>query len=367
VANNRSSSASGDGAEQAPSTQDLIDETGFCKRCLGETTSRSAGDLRTINGFGLRFYGSTEKCRECYSVIRALWVVFAFIPVIPLGTYRYQELANAIIVRRFLTRQTRKTRWPMVLTHWLGLAALLVLLVLLRWEGGAAAGAHERPLTEGERAEIQGSLDRARGRAEAAQQAWRRGIEEAVGQEVGPKADLGECPVNVPRPSSVDDRAPIWLNRIKGPPPRMSSAWSMDPGATCNWMSGYEKVAEDPELAPGARLPPGTAARLLEQAKALEATDLPWEVTFLIETEAPSGAVVGRTYLYDYRTKKVECAGRVSVTTSDGLKPGYREPSPGDNPARSEGERRRRDLRISMHRQVADSVSFRAGPVGGDR
>lgn len=353
---------------------DQIDRSGFCKRCFGQTTSQSPWNISTFNGFGTRFYGAAEKCRECYSVVRALWVVFAFIPVIPLGTYRYQFISYVAMGRRFIAaRQTRKTRWSMVFAHWLVLVAVVVVLIFMRWDVGIHdPDAGHRPLTDDERAGVQKSLDQARRRAEVAQKAWRGGIEQAVEKDVIPKIEFGACPVDVARPSTTDDHAPIWLNRMKGPLPDVSSNWTMNPNASSNWTNSYEKSAEDIELILGAKVTPETAARLLEDAKRLEVMEIPWEVTFLVETEVEpvargssydSGIVAGRTYLYDYRTKRVECAGRVLAKNSDRVNFNYTElllPSGGRIGTDQEfWLALKRDLRISTYRQVADSMRYR--------
>jgi hypothetical protein len=63
---------------------------GFCKSCAAATTEESAGSTFTMNGVGTELYGSKDPCQHCGSIIRTKFIVFVFIPLIPLGKYRFK-------------------------------------------------------------------------------------------------------------------------------------------------------------------------------------------------------------------------------------------------------------------------------------
>ena len=97
--------------------KEQILRTGFCEQCRADSTDDSPGGISAVNGIGRKFYGDAEKCSKCGSVVRVLWFVLASIPIIPLGTYRFQETQSGAVRFRFLARKTH-TRWPQVFTHW---------------------------------------------------------------------------------------------------------------------------------------------------------------------------------------------------------------------------------------------------------
>jgi hypothetical protein len=106
-------------------------QSGFCKECLAGSTSDSPGGISSINGIGRKFYGDAEKCPTCGSAVRVLWFVFCMIPIIPLGSYRFQETESGVVRSRFLARKTH-TRWPQVFTHWaVGLVLGVVAFALI--------------------------------------------------------------------------------------------------------------------------------------------------------------------------------------------------------------------------------------------
>lgn len=104
--------------------KEQILSTGFCQACADDSTAQSPGNISTINGIGRKFYGQAEKCAACGSVVRVLWLVFAYVPILPLGSYRFQMTGGGgwSSRSRFLARKTR-LRWPQVFAHWgVGLA-----------------------------------------------------------------------------------------------------------------------------------------------------------------------------------------------------------------------------------------------------
>jgi hypothetical protein len=75
----------------------------FCKKCALESTSQSAGNLRTINGIGTAFVGSSDPCPNCKSVVRRVWFTFLLVPVVPLGRYRVMQISP----QQFFSRSLR--------------------------------------------------------------------------------------------------------------------------------------------------------------------------------------------------------------------------------------------------------------------
>jgi hypothetical protein len=62
---------------------------GFCNACIAATTPvLAAGSNITINGIGHWFYGTTDPCKTCGSVVRNRWLCILFIPVLRVGTFR---------------------------------------------------------------------------------------------------------------------------------------------------------------------------------------------------------------------------------------------------------------------------------------
>jgi hypothetical protein len=84
-----------------------IIQAGFCNRCIEESSPKSPGGVTTINGIGRMFYGSSRRCNTCDSIVRTLWVVVFFVPIIPLGKYRYQRIRGTVFGGRFLARRLR--------------------------------------------------------------------------------------------------------------------------------------------------------------------------------------------------------------------------------------------------------------------
>jgi hypothetical protein len=93
--------------------------TGFCSRCLAETTDESPGNTRTYMLFmGTRLVGLADPCPTCDSVIqRKFFCVIA--PLVPLGRYRikYLDVERAALplfdvryVGRRIRTAERKTR-----------------------------------------------------------------------------------------------------------------------------------------------------------------------------------------------------------------------------------------------------------------
>jgi hypothetical protein len=60
----------------------------FCPRCLQLTEDREAPGSMVHNVVvGTRYMGSADRCDQCGSVVRTLWL-WLIVPVLPLGSYR---------------------------------------------------------------------------------------------------------------------------------------------------------------------------------------------------------------------------------------------------------------------------------------
>lgn len=90
----------------------------FCEACLREATGRNPGSIWWhFAGFGLLFFGKSEKCPTCGSVVRILCLVLFFIPVFPLKTYRYLQIDGHSLRGRFIARRTH-TRSKTLVALW---------------------------------------------------------------------------------------------------------------------------------------------------------------------------------------------------------------------------------------------------------
>ncbi len=97
--------------------------TTFCEKCTAESNDTTPGNISTINGIGRKFYGSAEPCPQCGSTIRTLWWTLVDIPIIPLGSFRYQLRDAKISRSQFWARKTQM-RWGQIFKTWIiGLSA----------------------------------------------------------------------------------------------------------------------------------------------------------------------------------------------------------------------------------------------------
>ena len=98
----------------------------FCEHCVAESTDETPGDVSTLNGIGRQFYGSSEPCPQCASVIRTLWWTVVELPVVPLGSYRYKTAQEGGRRARFWCRKLPARHWSQILKTWtIGLAAAI--------------------------------------------------------------------------------------------------------------------------------------------------------------------------------------------------------------------------------------------------
>jgi hypothetical protein len=69
-----------------------IRTTGFCSRCLAETTDESPGNVTTVNlFFGTRLIGIGDPCTTCGSIVQGKYFCL-LLPIVFLGRYRIKYL-----------------------------------------------------------------------------------------------------------------------------------------------------------------------------------------------------------------------------------------------------------------------------------
>jgi hypothetical protein len=112
---------------QAPGT--------FCSQCVAASEAKTPGNISATNGIGRMFYGNTDPCQACGSTIRTLWFALIYLPLIPLGSYRYIEIKTTGLGSRFFSRKTA-TRWDQVLKTWVigWLVGAAVVAAVIAWE-----------------------------------------------------------------------------------------------------------------------------------------------------------------------------------------------------------------------------------------
>jgi hypothetical protein len=98
--------------------RDYVAYPGFCQACIDSSTPISAGHNITFNGIGGMFYGTSDRCETCGSVLRSQWFCLLFIPIFRVGRYRVKYVApNRYFSRelpRIRKRNSVKTRHRML-------------------------------------------------------------------------------------------------------------------------------------------------------------------------------------------------------------------------------------------------------------
>jgi len=87
---------------------------GFCQWCDAGTTPKSAGSTYTVNGIGTTMYGAKSPCPHCGSIIKRKWLVVLFIPIIPLGSFRFKWVTRG----RYISRKLKPAGDPSSAPNW---------------------------------------------------------------------------------------------------------------------------------------------------------------------------------------------------------------------------------------------------------
>src|SRR5262249_43430344 len=129
------------GKRRGADDQEALRYGGFCRECRAGSTPRAPSGVSTSNWVGPRVYGGAGECEQCGSVVRVLWFVLLYIPLVPLGAYRYKRIEDGLTEGRFRARLTRM-RWEQVLPQW-G-PGLLVGVVIVAVVAALAGGGSRR-------------------------------------------------------------------------------------------------------------------------------------------------------------------------------------------------------------------------------
>jgi len=223
-------------------------------------------------------------------------------------------------------------------------------------------------VTEVERAErARVAIARARDRAALMQSRFETDVRAAVLGNVGPRPDLGACPVQLPSSTSL----------VRG-----RAAFPLLTLAPTELRHGLLSLEVAGVLADAHRAEQHVAAGRYEEAtlyaRALDREDRFRYDVVLITTAATApravtgaeyvpGEITGRAYLYDFGSRAVVCAADVHAASSKTV--GYvysdhHDAPPSLGPVASMGEAVAEDLRLQTERVVARAMQWRAGPLG---
>ncbi|MFJ9753157.1 tetratricopeptide repeat protein [Streptomyces chartreusis] len=81
----------------------------FCGPCTDETIALHATDTETVNGIGTRFYGASDPCPRCGSVVKREYFCVLWIPLWPMGRYRIITLSSSLAGSRYVGRRFPKS------------------------------------------------------------------------------------------------------------------------------------------------------------------------------------------------------------------------------------------------------------------
>lgn len=225
-----------------------------------------------------------------------------------------------------------------------------------------------RATTEAVRADgAREAIARARTRAALAQSRFEQGIRDAIAGEIGPRADLGRCPIDLPSRGSVlgqRDRPSFPLLILD----RTELDATLPSQAVAEVLADIRRARD--HLASGRYEEAKLYARALDRPERFK-----YDVVLVSRTtKGPRalsgnayepGALEGRAFIYDFATASVLCAGDVKITSS--MKVGYVFSDRADAPA-SLGARAsmtdalRDDLRVQSEQAIALAVRWRSGP-----
>lgn len=83
----------------------------FCPNCISSTTSESAGEIHSVNGFGFRFGNKRDLCPWCNSYVQNKYFSLFFIPIIKIGSYRVKSWSKnyglAKVSEQYISRKVR--------------------------------------------------------------------------------------------------------------------------------------------------------------------------------------------------------------------------------------------------------------------
>lgn len=204
----------------------------------------------------------------------------------------------------------------------------------------------------------------ARARAAAAQVRFESSVREAIAEDVGPRPDLGACPVALPGgPSLIRGRPAFPLLTVARDERTLPS-------------QAIAGVLADARRAEG-HLAAGRFEEATLYARALDRPErFGYDVVLVARANKPvraisgsvfePGEIEGRAYVYDFASGRVVCAGDVKARSSREL--GYMYSDRNDAPLSlgalaSLDDAMHEDLRRQTERAILEALRWRAGPT----
>lgn len=86
----------------------------FCARCMALTSDDFVGDTQTFWGIGPIFYGSSDPCSTCHSVVQRLCLCFMWIPVWPGNAYRVIYIDSGVFSSSYYSRRVLNAAPPLI-------------------------------------------------------------------------------------------------------------------------------------------------------------------------------------------------------------------------------------------------------------
>jgi len=210
------------------------------------------------------------------------------------------------------------------------------------------------------------TIDHARGRAHDAQAQFEQRVREAVGLDLAPRPDLGECPIALPAASTLSTgHAPAFpLLTLE----RVEIAATLPSQAVAGVLADVRRAE--------AHLASGRIAEATLYGRALDRPErFGYEVVLLARTSKrpralsgnayEPGEIDGRAFLYDFASNRVVCAGDVHAKSSKGISYTFSERVDAPvalGPTASMSEAIDDDMRLQTERAIIESLRWRAGP-----
>jgi hypothetical protein len=245
-------------------------------------------------------------------------------------------------------------------------------LVVICCAGGLARVARSgqrppprRPITEATRlGGARVAIASARARASAAQVRFETAVREAIAQDIGPRPDLGACPVALPSTSSlVYGRTAFPLLVVD----RTEVVATLPSQAIADVLADARRA--EGHLAAGRFEEATLYARALDRPErfgydVVLVANASKQVRALSGNAYEPGEIEGRAYLFDFASGRVVCAGDVKARSSKEI--GYVYSDRNDTPVSlgpvaSMGDAIREDIRRQTERAIIGAMRWRAG------
>jgi hypothetical protein len=225
-----------------------------------------------------------------------------------------------------------------------------------REDPGARIAAATRAWNDAQRLEARAGIGAAHERAKTEQVRFERAIRTAVDQGVGPRPDLGACPVTLERREGLFQGSSfpvLVVDHADAAAPIRSQAVAEFLADVGRAESHLEARRFD-DASRGARAL-ATHGRLRVEVVVV-ATKYQGPVVGNA-TRYSAGELAGRAYLYDFGAGAVLCAADVRATNSDAVSYASR------STVESLGYTLERDLHLRLESAIVDAMRFRSGPI----